>query len=126
MSAVRYAMGLTAAVSALLAAGMVSSIHAQDLERGAEVYEQWCAQCHGAEGAGDGPAAEYMLPRPRDFTTGLFQIRTTGSGELPTDADILRIINEGMPGTTMPGWEDALSQSDRQALVAYKIGRAHV
>ncbi len=95
------------------------ALEAQDLERGQEVYEQWCASCHGAEGSGDGPAAEYMLPRPRDFTLGLFQIRTTGSGELPTDEDILRVINEGMPGTTMPGWEDELPQADREALVTY-------
>ena len=92
---------------------------AQDLERGQEVYEEWCTSCHGAEGRGDGPAAEYMLPRPRDFTLGLFQIRTTGSGELPTDEDILRVIDDGMPGTTMPGWEDELPQADREALVAY-------
>lgn len=98
---------------------VTGALEAQDVERGQEVYETWCSQCHGSEGAGDGSAAEYMIPRPRDFTTGLYQIRTTGSGELPTDSDILRVINEGMPGTTMPGWEDELPQADRDALVAY-------
>ena len=92
---------------------------AQELERGQEVYEQWCSQCHGPEGNGLGSAAEYMNPRPRDFTTALYQIRTTASGELPTDGDILRVINEGMPGTTMPGWEEELALADREALVAY-------
>ncbi len=95
------------------------SAEAQDVERGQEVYERWCSQCHGADGDGQGSAAEYMIPRPRDFTTALYQIRTTASGELPTDEDILRVINEGMPGTTMPGWEEELPLADREALVAY-------
>jgi len=60
-----------------------------------------------------------MFPRPRDFTSGLYQIRTTGSGELPTDADILRVIEEGVPGTTMPGWTGVLNGEERQALVGY-------
>lgn len=86
---------------------------------GQAVYEQWCAGCHGVDGAGDGPAAEWMLPRPRDFTTALFQIRSTASGQLPTDEDILRVIDEGMPGTTMPAWREILPQAQRQALVDY-------
>ncbi len=90
-----------------------------DLARGQEVYDRWCASCHGFDGAGEGPAAAYMLPRPRDFTGGLYQIRTTTGGELPTDDDILHVIDEGMPGTTMPGWQDQLSRADRRALVAY-------
>ena len=56
---------------------------------GKAVYDQWCAGCHGEDGAGEGPAANTMLPRPRDFTLALYQVRTTGSGELPTDEDIL-------------------------------------
>jgi cytochrome c oxidase cbb3-type subunit 2 len=58
-----------------------------------------------------------MLPRPRDFTTAQYQIRSTPSGALPTDADILHVIDEGMPGTAMPGWKDHLSQDQREDLV---------
>lgn len=86
---------------------------------GKPVYDRWCAGCHGTEGRGDGPGAPTMLPRPRDFTRALYQVRTTGSGELPTDADILHVINVGMPGTAMPGWEDLLSTRERENLVAY-------
>ena len=78
---------------------------------GQVVYDQWCAGCHGEDGAGEGPAANTMLPRPRDFTLALYQVRTTGSGELPTDEDILKVINDGMPGTAMPGWEDVLTEA---------------
>lgn len=82
-------------------------------------YDRWCAPCHGVNGDGNGDAAAYMLPRPRDFTRALYQIRTTGTGQLPTDADILHVIDEGMPGTAMPGWRTRLSQQERQALVEY-------
>lgn len=111
----RMAAGAGILLAALIAAAVPA--RAQEAPAGIAVYQKWCAGCHGAEGAADGPAADYMLPRPRDFTMGLYEIRTTGSGELPTDADILRIIDDGMPGTAMPGWRNTLSSSDRQALV---------
>jgi DMSO reductase family type II enzyme heme b subunit len=112
---------VAAAASVVLLLVAAPSLEAQngDLERGRQVYDLWCASCHGFEGDGLGPAADYMLPRPRDFTRGLYQIRTTTGGDIPTDADIRRMIDEGMPGTTMPGWRDHLSRRDRDALVAY-------
>ena len=87
--------------------------------RGKAVYDKWCAGCHGDTGAGDGSAAAYMLPRPRDFTKGVFQIRTTATGELPTDADLRYVIDEGMPGTAMPGWKDRITESERNEVIAY-------
>lgn len=86
---------------------------------GKVVYERWCAGCHGDTGAGDGPAARAMLPQPRDFTRGVYKIRTTASGEIPTDADLLHVIDEGMPGTAMPAWKAKLSDRERQDVVAY-------
>lgn len=105
------------AVAALMAAPSGRAA-AQDAERGRVVYDAWCAECHGPEGRGDGPAAERMLPRPRDFTGARYQIRTTGSGELPTDEDLLRIVRDGMPGTAMPGWPN-LSSARQRDVVAY-------
>src|SRR2546426_11887350 len=81
----------------------------QDTTKGKAVYVKWCAGCHGDGGAGDGPAAAYMLPRPRNFTGGLYKVRTTASGQLPTDADLQRAIDEGLPGSAMPGGRGRLS-----------------
>jgi DMSO reductase family type II enzyme heme b subunit len=95
-----------------------SSLFAQEA-RGKAVYDKWCAECHGNTGAGDGSAQTFMLPRPRDFTKASYQIRTTASGELPTDADLRRVIEEGMPGTGMPQWRDRLTDTERDDVIAY-------
>src|SRR5207245_8634844 len=85
----------------------------QDTAKGKAVYVKWCAGCHGDGGAGDGAAAAYMLPRPRNFTSGLYKIRTSASGQLPTDADLERAIDEGLPGSAMPGGKGRLSAAGR-------------
>lgn len=35
-----------------------------DVERGAKIYQEYCVQCHGTEGKGDGPAASGLEPKP--------------------------------------------------------------
>jgi DMSO reductase family type II enzyme heme b subunit len=107
-------------VAALLSVGPSARPSvAQDTTAGKIVYDKWCAGCHGDAGAGDGEAARYMLPRPRDFTGAIYQIRSTASGELPTDADLMRAIDEGLPGTAMPGWKTRLSARERRDVAAY-------
>ena len=86
---------------------------------GRVLYGRWCAMCHGETGAGDGPMGERLDPRPRDLTAALYQIRTTASGELPADEDVRRVIDEGIPGTAMPGWKNRLSDRERDSLVQY-------
>lgn len=75
-------------------------------EAGKVLFDKYCSQCHGADGDGQGFAAAYLQPRPRDFTSGQFKLRTTPSGALPTDDDLRKAIRQGMPYTTMIGWPD--------------------
>jgi DMSO reductase family type II enzyme heme b subunit len=104
--------------SALVLAAVAQPVFAQgDANAGKAVYELRCAGCHGVKGDGKGPAAEVLLPRPRDFTSGIYKIRTT-ENKTPADRDLFRIITEGMPGTSMPGW-GVLPERDRWNLVAY-------
>ncbi|HXL35209.1 MAG TPA: c-type cytochrome [Gemmatimonadales bacterium] len=107
------------AVLGILLLPAPASLLAQDTTGGRAVYVKWCAGCHGDAGAGDGPAAAYMLPRPRNFTGGLYKIRTTASGQLPTDADLERVIDDGLPGSAMPGWKGRLSDTERRQVMAY-------
>jgi mono/diheme cytochrome c family protein len=97
---------------ALLCAAPSGSVRAaaQDVgteaqrESGKKLYLKFCAQCHNDNGDGEGHAAPHLRPRPRNFTTGKFKIRTTPSGALPTHQDLVSIIRRGMPYTSMPAW----------------------
>ena len=86
--------------------------------RGKRVYERRCLGCHGREGDGNGPAATFLDPRPRNFTLGSFKFRTTPSGSLPTDGDLYRTLTRGVRGTAMPPWHE-LPEKDRIAVIAY-------
>ena len=87
-------------------------------ERGKALFATHCAVCHGASGAGDGPAAYLLSPRARDFTRGSFKVRSTATGSLPTDEDLFRTLTRGMAGTAMASWQH-LPEADRWALVDY-------
>lgn len=109
------------AVIALLTAWPFSRALAElepQVLRGQRVYEGTCSPCHGVTGSGHGPAARWLNPVPRDLTRGLFKIRST-SASLPTDDDLLRIIEVGIPGTAMFGWRDQLSLAERKDVVAF-------
>jgi len=47
-----------------------------------------CATCHGTDGSGNGPAAESLNPKPRNYSDPAWQASVT-------DADIKKIIVEG-------------------------------
>ena len=68
------------------------------------LYSEYCMPCHGGTGAGDGPLAYVLYPKPRDFTSGRFKLRSTVDGELPTNNDLAKTIVNGMPGTAMPSF----------------------
>jgi DMSO reductase family type II enzyme heme b subunit len=94
------------------------------VEQGKGIYLQRCSFCHGLLGDGNGPAADYLDPRPRDFTLGTFKFRTTQSGELPLDEDIFRTVSRGLPGTGMQSFDsdlikNGLSEQERWAVIFY-------
>ncbi|HEY7651520.1 MAG TPA: cbb3-type cytochrome c oxidase subunit II [Methylomirabilota bacterium] len=88
------------------------------LALGREVYQTRCVGCHGVKGDGNGVAATFLSPRPRDFTVGVFKFRTTPSGSLPTDGDLFRTVTRGVRWTAMPTWHE-LPDKERLAVVAF-------
>jgi cytochrome c oxidase cbb3-type subunit III len=92
--------GLT--VAARAAAQTTNSVSEQDLERGKTHYIASCARCHGVNGGGgEGPPlARARLPRA------------------PDDDALMRIMNQGIPGTAMAGsrW---LSEEELHLVAAY-------
>ena len=93
-------------------------------EEGRLIYFRRCSFCHGLLGDGNGPAADFLDPRPRDFTLGTFKFRTTQSGELPLDTDLFRTVSRGLPGTAMQSFDkdlikNGLTEDERWAVIAY-------
>ncbi len=98
------------------------------IEAGKRVYFTKCVWCHGVDGAGDGPGADRLWPRPRNFNQGTFKIRHTASGELPLfDAkkptpgqnDLFETVTHGLPGSAMPSWEGILTEEQRLQVLAF-------
>jgi mono/diheme cytochrome c family protein len=85
--------------------------------KGARVYVQRCAACHGKRGDGHGWAAAALPIEPRDFTAGVYKVRSTPTGSIPTDEDLFSTISRGMHGTPMMAWR-GLPEDERWALVA--------
>jgi mono/diheme cytochrome c family protein len=74
------------------------------LLRGKKMYQEFCIGCHGLVGDGKGPAAEFLLPQPLNFTLlkrNLVEDKYIG-GIL-----YYQIMN-GITGTAMPYFKRAL------------------
>jgi mono/diheme cytochrome c family protein len=74
------------------------------IDRGRAVYAILCAECHGAEGRGDGPKAARTWPAPTDLT----RIGSHSPG------DIAWKIENGRGD--MPAFKDKLAAADIWAL----------
>ncbi len=76
------------------------------VESGRRVYDKLCAECHGEEGAGDGPRSRQLGIHPTDF--GDRNLRD----EVPPSW-YYRAITKGVVGTAMLGWESQLIEQQR-------------
>lgn len=82
------------------------------VKHGAALFKTNCAMCHGAEGKGDGIAGKALKPPPRNMVEGKWK---QGGGELAMFAT----LQNGIPGSSMQGYKDALPAKDRWALVQF-------
>src|SRR5579885_2583950 len=85
---------------------------------GKALYRRYCVGCHGPDGDGNGENAQWIDPKPRDFTAAVFKCRSTPSGTLHTDEDLYNSIGRGFVTTNMPRWAP-LTDEVRANLVAY-------
>lgn len=81
-------------------------------------YRRYCLVCHGALGDGNGESAQWLDPKPRDFTLGIFKCRSTPTGTLPTDQDLFDTIARGLDRSNMPPW-NTFTEQQRADLVAW-------
>ena len=82
------------------------------------LYREHCVHCHGITGDGLGPTAAFLNPYPRDYRPGVFKFKSTQRADKPTQADLVTILHNGIPGTSMPSF-GLLSPNQVDALVEY-------
>jgi mono/diheme cytochrome c family protein len=88
---------------------------------GFALYREHCLHCHGVSGAGDGPTAPFLYPRPRDYRRGIFKFTSTNTGAKPTRDDLEKTIRYGLHGTSMPAFDASLSDSEIRQVIDYVI-----
>jgi mono/diheme cytochrome c family protein len=82
------------------------------LEHGRDLYTHYCRACHGDAGDGHGVAAAGLQPPPRDLRLGVYKFGLVAAGQLPSDADLARIIRGGLHGTAMLAWDVPTAELD--------------
>jgi mono/diheme cytochrome c family protein len=83
---------------------------------GRSLYQSRCAGCHGENGDGRGPYAPGLSVPPTNFTVGVYKLRSTPTGSIPTDRDLFQTVTRGIHGTPMLPWKQ-LTEDERWALV---------
>lgn len=118
--------GFLLQVAALLAIGAASGQEQPDSNKaspptaGQRLYAQHCAGCHGSTGDGNGPAATFLFPKPRNFQFGKYRLVST-ENQVPSQADLEALLVRGMPGSSMPSW--AHLKPEERTLLAQEVYR---
>ncbi len=89
---------------------------AADSAKGQEIYNVYCATCHGLTGLGDGVAAAALDPKPRDLSSAAIL-------ETYTDEYLVNVITNGGAAVgkspMMTAWAGIISPEDIDNLVAH-------
>lgn len=86
---------------------------AGDIERGLDVFEAQCYDCHNAD------SDVYKSgPGFKDVSKGKLP-----SGKDATREAVLEIINQGFEGGQMPAFNDVLSAQEKEDVTAYVLSR---
>lgn len=102
----------------LLAASLMamSAMTHAEADRGAQLYDVYCTQCHGVHGNGKGVNTSQMSVQPRDHTD-------TKEMSTRTDDELFKVIQHGgksiNKSVLMPNWGGNLSDDDINALVSH-------
>ncbi|WP_170409460.1 c-type cytochrome [Ruegeria atlantica] len=103
-------------------AASASQAAAQNVETGAELYQHYCATCHGIDATGNGPMAGVLVIQPTDLT----QLTSVG-GVFPTARVVARIdgrdplVSHGSPmpiyGPYFDGQDTSMKTPDGQPIL---------
>lgn len=84
--------------------------------RGAQIYADNCAACHGADGRGEGPLAKGLTVKPADLTAEhIFE---------HADGDLFWWISQGIPEGGMPAFAGTIDERRRWDVINFIHARA--
>lgn len=83
-----------------------------DVAVGGEVYQSYCAICHGGMGNARTRIGDVLKTKPRNFTDAQRMSRLSNE-------EMVRAIAYGKPGTAMVAWRSLLSPEDIRRIVMY-------
>lgn len=106
------ALGLICAL-ALGAQAKEPKRSADRIAKGKAAFAVWCVACHGEKGAGDGPTAHTLDPRPRNFASEKFKQGSSAK-------QIFNTLSKGVPRSAMVGYKN-LSDDERWDLAFYVL-----
>ncbi len=112
---------LTAAL-AVVAGTIPATAIAGDAAAGKIIFDTNCMTCHGMTGAGDGPLAVALDPKPRDLSGDSFKFDTDSDGATGTDADLKNVITQGamaFGGSALMAPWPSLADADLANVIAY-------
>ena len=79
--------------------------------RGSKLFQQNCAFCHGADATGKNWIGSFMQPPARDLSKEEITQRQ--------DEQLLHVIKNGLPKTSMPAWKQVLSDEQIKDIIHY-------
>ena len=85
--------------------------NAETVAAGKIVYTNTCMPCHGELAQGDGPAAQFINPKPKPLVNGT-------ALSLP-DGVIFWVISNGIDNTGMAAFKETMPENERWQAVAY-------
>jgi cytochrome c553 len=97
-------------------AGAWTAVPATAEPKAPERFTTFCVPCHGSAGEGNGPAAAFLNPKPRNFTDGKHM-------NVRTDAQLVNVIKNGSASEKfspmMSGFGGVLNDMEIKDIVVY-------
>ena len=106
-------LGCVLAASAWCLTAQSVSAAGGDAAKGKSIYQSKCVSCHGPEGKGDGPVGKALKPPAGDFSSVESKKRSP--------EELQKIIENGVPKTSMVAWGKQLNETEIQDVLAYVL-----
>lgn len=107
------ALAFLAATWTLPAMTQFVSAAGGDATKGKPIFQSKCVSCHGPEGKGDGPVGKALKPPAGNFSSA--------ESKKKSPEELQKIIENGVPKTSMVAWKKQLNETEIQDVLAYVL-----